>query len=196
MTVCVQYPESATNSLADQHELFVIPTDRTLTVTTTTPDTVGPGAEVKLGLQVNREEEVDLVVSVFDESLLGVSGDLSGNIRNFFLADARGQGRAARDLAATRLGNVSIAELVAKGEKMLKDKEALAREPGLGPQLTSLVQQWKDEGKLMWGGRGHAGAPRGVRGVPRRLPPRLCRRLESPQNVAARRSVPPRLCGR
>ena len=92
-----QSPESATNSLADQHDLFVIPTDRTLTVTTTTPDTVGPGAEVKLGLQVNRTEEVDLVVSVFDESLLGVSGDLSGSIRDFFLADARGQGRAARD---------------------------------------------------------------------------------------------------
>ncbi len=82
--VCVQYPESATSTFADQHDVYVIPTDRTLTVTTTTPDTVGPGAEVKLGLQVNREEEVDLVVSVFDESLLGVSGDLSGNIRNFF----------------------------------------------------------------------------------------------------------------
>ena len=132
---------------ADQHDLFVIPTDRTLTVTTTTPDTVGPGAEVKLGLQVNRAEEVDLVVSVFDESLLGVSGDLSGSIRDFFLADARGQGRAARDLAATRLGNVSIAELVAKANKLLKDPDALAREPGLEQRLTLLTTRWK-EGKL------------------------------------------------
>ena len=49
---------------------------------------------------------MDLIVSVFDESLLGVSGDLSRNIRDFYLADARGQGRAARDLAATRLGGV------------------------------------------------------------------------------------------
>ncbi len=145
--VCVQYPESASNTFADQHDLFVIPTDRTLTVTTTTPDTVGPGAEVKLGLQVNREEEVDLVVSVFDESLLGVSGDLSGNIRNFFLADARGQGRAARDLTATRLGNVSIAELVAKANTLLKDPDALAKEPGLDQRLQSLVQNWKG-GKL------------------------------------------------
>ena len=139
--VCVQYPESATNSLADQHELFVIPTDRTLTVTTTTPDTVGPGAEVKLGLQVNRAEEVDLVVSVFDESLLGVSGDLSGSIRDFFLADARGQGRAARDLTATRLGAVGIAELVAKGEKLAKDKEAIAKESGLELRLLQLVAE-------------------------------------------------------
>jgi hypothetical protein len=71
---CVRYVESPTSVHADQRDVFVLPTDRTLTVTTTAPETVGPGAEVKLGLQVNREEEVDLVVSVFDESLLGVSG--------------------------------------------------------------------------------------------------------------------------
>ena len=77
----VQYLNWRINTFADQRELFVIPTDRTLTISTTTPDTVGPGADVKLGLQVNRQEEVDLVVSVFDESLLSVSGDLSGSIR-------------------------------------------------------------------------------------------------------------------
>ncbi|MBN9118074.1 MAG: hypothetical protein J0I06_02720 [Planctomycetes bacterium] len=141
--VCVRYPESATNVHADQRDVFVIPTDRTLTVSTTAPETVGPGAEVKLGLQVNRQEEVDLIVSVFDESLLGVSGDLSNSVRDFYLSDARGQGRAARDLTATRLGGVGIAELVAKAEKMLKDPEALAREPGLEQRLTQLVQRWK-----------------------------------------------------
>ncbi len=146
-SVCVQYPESATNTHADLREVFVIPTDRTLTVTTTTPDTVGPGAEVKLGLSVNREEEVDLVVSVFDESLLGVSGDLSNSIRDHFLADTRGQGRAARDLAATRLGGVGIAELVAKAEKMLKDENSLAKEAGLESRLMQLSEQWKT-GKL------------------------------------------------
>ena len=142
-SVCVVYPESATSTRADQRDLFVIPTDRTLTVTTTTPDTVGPGAEVKLGLQVNREEEVDLVVSVFDESLLGVSGDLSASIRDFYLADTRGQGRAARDLTATRLGGVGIAELVVKGEKLLKDKDSLAKEPGLEQRLQLLARNWK-----------------------------------------------------
>jgi hypothetical protein len=145
--VCVQYPESATNVFADQHDLFVIPTDRTLTISTTTPETVGPGADVKLNFQVNREEEVDLVVSVFDESLLGVSGDLSGSIRNFYLADARGLGRAARALTATRLGNVGIADLVAKAQKLLKDPDALAKQPGLQHHLTRLAERWK-EGKL------------------------------------------------
>ncbi len=108
-SVCVQYPESATTIHADQRDLFVIPTDRTISVTTTVPAEVGPGADVKLGVQLDREEEVDLIVSVFDESLLGVAGDLSKNIRDFYLADARGQGRAARDLAATRVGTVTVA---------------------------------------------------------------------------------------
>lgn len=142
-SVCVQYPESATNVHADQRDIFVLPTDRTLTITTTAPETVDAGAEVKLGLQVNRTEEVDLVVSVFDESLLGVSGDLSNSIRDFYLADARGHGRAARELAATRLGGVGIAELVAKGEKLLKNADALAKEPGLERRLTQLSEQWK-----------------------------------------------------
>src|SRR5439155_1216019 len=110
--VCVQYPESATVVHADQRNVFVIPIDRTIKVTAAAPAEVGPGADVKLGVQIDRQEETDLIVSVYDESLLGVSGDLSRNIRNFYLADSRGQGRAARDLAAMRVGNVTIAELV------------------------------------------------------------------------------------
>jgi alpha-2-macroglobulin len=140
--VCVQYPESATVVHADQRDLFVIPTDRTIKVTTTVPGEVGPGAEVKLGVQIDRKEEVDLIVSVFDESLLGVAGDLSKDIRNFYLADGRGQARAARDLAATRVGAVTVDELVKKAEKLLADKERLAREPGLEPQLTGLIKRW------------------------------------------------------
>jgi uncharacterized protein YfaS (alpha-2-macroglobulin family) len=72
---------------------------------------------------------------------------LSGSIRDFYLADARGQGRAARDLTATRLGGVEIAALVAKAQKMLKDPPALAKEPGLEQRLTELVANWK-AGKL------------------------------------------------
>lgn len=145
--VCVQYPESATTIHADQRELFVIPTDRTIKVKTAIPAKVGPGEEVKFGVEIDRQEEVDLIVSVFDESLLSVSGMLAGDIRNFYLADARGQARAARDLAATRVGGVTIADLVAKAERLLKDMDALAREPGLDQQLMGLMQRWK-EGKL------------------------------------------------
>lgn len=146
-SVCVQYVESPTTTHADLRDVFVIPTDRTLTITTTAPETVGPGADVKLNFQVNREEEIDLVVSVFDESLLGVSGDLSASIRDFYLADTRGQGRAARDLTATRLGQVKIADLIAKAEKLLQKPDELVKEPGLQQVLTEFVARWKT-GKL------------------------------------------------
>ncbi|QEG32219.1 Alpha-2-macroglobulin family protein [Gemmata obscuriglobus] len=138
--VCAQYPEAPGRVHADQHDLYVVPTDRTLTVATTVPETVRPGAEVKLGFHVNRAEEVDLIVSVFDESLLRVAGDLSVDVRSRFLADARGRGRAARDLVATRLGSVGVAELVAKARKLLADKAALAKEPGVEHQLQHLAQ--------------------------------------------------------
>lgn len=140
--VTAHYVEAAATVHSDMREVFVIPTDRTLTVTTSTPDTVGPGAEVKLNFQVNRQEQVDLVVSVFDESLMGVSGDLSKAIRDFYLGDARGHGRAARDLTAARFGGVAIADLVKKGEALLKDQQALAREPALAHQLTVLSNNW------------------------------------------------------
>ncbi len=40
-----------------------------------------------------------------------------------------------------------MAELVKKAEELLKDKDRLAREPGLEQQLQGLVERWKD-GKL------------------------------------------------
>lgn len=146
-SVCVQFPESATQVHADQRDLFVIPKDRTIGVTVTAPAEVGPGAEVKLGVKIDRQEEVDLIVSAFDESLLGVSGDLSKDIRDYFLADARGQARAARELAATRMGSITVADLVKKAHELLKDKDALAKDPGLKFQLTTLDQNW-GSGKL------------------------------------------------
>ena len=164
--VACSIPRARRTIHADQRDLFVIPTDRTIQVTTTVPDEVGPGAEINLGIEINRKEEVDLIVSVFDESLLGVSGDLSKNIRDFYLADARGQGRAARELAATRLGTVTIAELVKKAEELLKDKDRLAQEPGLEQQLTGLSRAMEG-GQGRGDRRGHAGAAGRVRGVSR-----------------------------
>lgn len=141
--VTAQYAESDTLVHADQRELFVVPDDRTIAVTTSDPGTVGPGAEVKLDIKVNRAEPVDLVVSVYDESLLGVTGDLAGNVRDFYLADARGLNRAARELAAQRVGNVTVAELIEKAERLLKDREALERDPVLQPLLSQLANQWR-----------------------------------------------------
>ncbi|HEV3383358.1 MAG TPA: alpha-2-macroglobulin family protein, partial [Gemmata sp.] len=136
--VCVQYPETATTIHVDQRELFVIPSDRTIKVTTSVPPEFGPGAEVPLTVQVNRQEETDLIVSVYDESLLGVSGDLSKDIREYYLADTRGQPRAARELATTRLGSIAVADLVKKAAVLLEDKAVLSREINLEEQLKNL----------------------------------------------------------
>src|SRR4029078_2814404 len=64
---------------------------------------------------------------------------------DFYLADARGQGRAARELAATRFGSIRGAELLKKAEELLKDKDRLAKEPGLEQQLQALMGRWKEE---------------------------------------------------
>lgn len=141
--VAVAYPESDAIVHSDQRELFVIPSDRTIAVTAKAPETVGPGADVTLDVNVNRKEEVDLVVSVYDESLLGISGDLSKNIRDFYLADVHGLNRAGREFARTRLGNVAIADLIEKAEELLKKPDSLGREPGLQQRLKHLVQSWK-----------------------------------------------------
>ena len=144
--VGVEYPENATTVHTDQRELFVVPADRTLTVTTKAPEVVGPGADVTLDVSVNRQEELDLIVSVYDESLLGVAGDLSKNVRDFYLADARGQGWAAREHAARRVGNVTVAELLERAKAIIKEKPA---DGNMAQSLKSLVQNY-GEGNLAW----------------------------------------------
>lgn len=144
--VGVEYPETATTVHTDQRNLFVVPADRTLTVTTKGPDVVGPGADVKLDVAVNRQEEVDLVVSVYDASLLGVAGDLSSDIRDFYLADARGQAWAGREHAARRVGNVTIAELLERAKAIIKEKPA---DDPLAEQLKGVILNCQD-GALAW----------------------------------------------
>ena len=141
--VCVQYPETATTIHADQRELFVIPSDRTIKVATSVPQEFGPGAEVPLTVQIDRQEETDLIVSVYDESLLGVSGDLSNDIRNYYLGDTRVFGKAARELAATRAGSIAVADLIKKAAELLEDKDGLSREVGLEQQLQGLLTRWR-----------------------------------------------------
>ena len=141
-SVSVQYPESANAVHIDQRELFVDPTDRTLTVTAKAPPTVGPGDEVPVEVSVNRNEEIDLIVSVYDDALLAVVGDLSKNIRNYYLADVRGQDRSARELAARKVGDVTVAELVAKAKDLLKAPDILLDLPALKVRLERFVQRW------------------------------------------------------
>src|SRR5207244_12910180 len=60
---------------ATQKLLHVAPIERELAVTARTRPTYGPGDTVDLEVAVDRAEAADLVVSVFDRSLLGVAPD-------------------------------------------------------------------------------------------------------------------------
>src|SRR5262249_26142113 len=68
----------------------------------------------------DRQEEVDLVVSVYDQSLLGINPDKSVDIRNFYLADERVRTLQAKDLLRRKLGDVTLETVLTRADEILK----------------------------------------------------------------------------
>ena len=137
-SVEVQYAnEPSKLSIADRF-VRIVPKDRMLTITPTVKPTVGPGEVVKIGLQVDRKEEVDLVVSVYDQSLLGIAPDKSVDVRNFYLADECVRAGHARDVLRRRVGNVTVEALAKKAKALLASGKKLAQTPE-GQRLQSFV---------------------------------------------------------
>lgn len=137
-TVDVCYPD-ADHAHVAQAFFRVVPAGRMLTVQVKAPESVPPGSTVELDLQVNRKEPVDLVVSVYDQSLLGIAADRSVNIRDFFLADERAATRIDRALLQRRVGGVRVGALVEKAKSLLKE----AGKPGgkaLPPQERAALE--------------------------------------------------------
>lgn len=123
-TIDVLYPEDADHSQAAHAFVRVVPADQVLTVKVDTPGTVSPGSKVDLDLSVNRAEEVDLVVSVYDQSLLGIAADKAVNIRDFFLADERALTRFDASLLARRVGDVRMKTLLDRARKLVDETAA------------------------------------------------------------------------
>ncbi len=98
----------------------ITPTDRMIQVTAKSKEEVKPGEVVRVNLQVDRQEEVNLVVSVYDQSLLGINQDKSVDIRNFYLADERVRTMQAKDLLRRKLGDVTLETVLKKAEDLLK----------------------------------------------------------------------------
>jgi hypothetical protein len=98
----------------------VKPVDRLLAIETTTEDVHEPGAEVKVDIRVNRREPVDLVVSVYDQSLLGIAPDRSVDIRSFYLADERVTAVAARERLRRILGSATVEGMAEEAKALLK----------------------------------------------------------------------------
>jgi hypothetical protein len=148
-TADVCYPDDADHAHVAQAYFRVVPSDRMLKVQVKTPESVAPGGTVDLDLQVNRKEPVDLVVSVYDQALLGIAADKAVNIRDFFLADERAGGRLDQALLQRRIGGVRVGTLVEKAKKLIRDAEA----PGgkkLSPQERASLQNLLTHAQGHW----------------------------------------------
>ncbi|MFO0929695.1 MAG: alpha-2-macroglobulin family protein [Gemmataceae bacterium] len=144
-TVDVTYPEDAEQASVAHTFARVVPQDRMLTVDVKTPQTVRPGETVEVDLAVNRKEPVDLVVSVYDQALLGIAADRSTDIRNYFLADARAAGKLDAALLHRRLGGLRVTPLIEKAQELLKRKSG-GDSPGRQIEqqaLTTLVSDYQ-----------------------------------------------------
>jgi len=119
-SVVAQYVDKGGAIHTAQRSVRITPADRILQVKTECAETYGPGEAVKLGIEVDRAEPVDLVVSVYDKSLLGVAADRSVDVRNFYLADERGIAGMARDILARKLGDMTLEDIEARAQAEVK----------------------------------------------------------------------------
>jgi uncharacterized protein YfaS (alpha-2-macroglobulin family) len=134
----VQYPDESNKLAVADTFVRILPRDRMLTITPTVKPTVAPSEMVKVDLKVDRQEEVDLIVSVYDQSLLGIAPDRFVDVKNFYLADERARAASNRDALRRRIGNVTIEALAKKAEAMLKADKKLAQLPE-GQSLQRLI---------------------------------------------------------
>jgi uncharacterized protein YfaS (alpha-2-macroglobulin family) len=120
-SVDVQYVEDADQLHIAEEFIRVRPDDRILTVKAKMQDVSKPGEEVKIDFEVNRKEPVDLVVSVYDRSLLGIAPDKSVDIRNFYLADETVRREASREVLRRKLGNLTVEAAIEQAEALMEE---------------------------------------------------------------------------
>jgi Alpha-2-macroglobulin family/Bacterial Alpha-2-macroglobulin MG10 domain/A-macroglobulin TED domain len=100
--------------------LRIVPRDRMIGIKLNHKEEVEPGSKVEVNIDVNRKEEVDLIVSVFDRSLLDVHGGKPVDIRNFYLADDRIRETQTRDTLRRQLAGVTIYSLAKRADTIRK----------------------------------------------------------------------------
>ncbi len=97
---------------AAQQLLHVTPKQRALAIRTIAKESYGPGDTVDLGIVVGTREPVDLVVSVYDQSLLGIAPDRAVDPRSFFFADDRVNARAGLATLRAQLGDLTVGQFL------------------------------------------------------------------------------------
>jgi len=142
-SVEVQYVEADDKIHVANRFLRIEPRERMLTVEAAMQEVYQPGEEITIDLSVNRNEPVDMVVSVYDQSLLGIRADKSVDIRNFYLADERVRYTAARHMARRRLGDVTVKSLVERAEAIIKEDPEIVKTQE-GSILQRTVQHYRN----------------------------------------------------
>jgi hypothetical protein len=137
----VLYPEDDTSSLQAQAFARVVPADRMLKVNITSPDRVAPGSFVQLDVQVDRQEPIDLIASVYDSSLLAIEADSAPDIRNYYYADDRIRNRLDLVLLRRRLGDIRIKTLLERGQQSLQTNRLMVERRGEWSELWDHVQR-------------------------------------------------------
>ncbi len=98
----------------------ILPVDKIIELQIDSQEHYGPGEEVTLDTQANQRQEMDLVVSVIDQSLLGIAPDKSPDIKSFFLADERVLWRENYQNIKTHLDGLTVLELIKNAESIIK----------------------------------------------------------------------------
>ncbi len=104
---------------AVHRELRIPQRHREVEVALGVPETVDAGEEVTVSIDVGAKEVSEVVVSVFDQSLLGIAEDKTPDPLSFLFADVRALDALARDEFRRRLNRITLREI----------QEASKREP-------------------------------------------------------------------
>jgi len=128
--ITARYTNDGATMNLERQRFLVAPPTADLKITSKVPKTVEPGDEVELEFNVNREEEVDLIVSVYDQSLLGIAPERPVDGRSLFYADLRVEDGRAEALLQTYLGGLTPSSVMAELNELLKDKEVANSELG------------------------------------------------------------------
>lgn len=115
--------------------LWVTPKPRQLDLEIAHDDVYQPGEDVTLELSAGAPA-VDLVVSVYDQSLLGIAPDRSVAPSDFFLADTRVISASERERLRRMIGDVTLKELAEFANAQLESGEL---DPG-SPETVALTQ--------------------------------------------------------
>ena len=138
-SVEVQYADDEEPPYVASRIVHIVPARRMLTIHSDIKPIVEPGTKAVLDLQVNRQEPVDLIVSVYDKALLNIAPDQSTDIRDFYLADDRIYQDHAREILRRRLDDMTLREMLKQARDWLKE-HADQRMTAEGMALQTLVR--------------------------------------------------------